>query len=71
MYSHIRPKGLYVVGYQKGEEAEVAYSRIIEFIKNKGLKVGEYAYEDYIINEIMVSGFNNQITKIHLQVQSE
>ncbi len=28
-------------------------------------------HEDYIINEIMVSGFNNQITKIHLQVQSE
>ncbi len=25
------------------KEAEVAYNRIIEFIKNKGLKVGEYA----------------------------
>ena len=71
MDSHIRPKGLYVVGYQKGGEAEVAYHRIIEFIKNKGLKMGEYAYEDYMINEMMVDDFDNQITKIHLQVQIE
>ncbi|EHS55463.1 hypothetical protein WG8_4323 [Paenibacillus sp. Aloe-11] len=68
---HVKPKGLYAVGYQKGNEVEAAYDRIIQFIEKSGLKIGEYAYEEYILDEVMVDGMANQITKIQLQVLRE
>ncbi|KAA6452517.1 MerR family transcriptional regulator [Bacillus atrophaeus] len=66
---HVRPKGLYAVGYQKGDEAEDAYRRIIQFIENNRMRMGEYAYEEYMLDEVMVDGFENQITKILFQVK--
>lgn len=66
---HVRPKGLYAVGYQKGEEVEEAYSRMIQFIEKNGMQVGEYAYEEFMLDEVMVDGFENQITKILIQVK--
>ncbi|WP_455919394.1 MerR family transcriptional regulator [Priestia megaterium] len=67
---HTRPQGLYVVGYQKGDETEHAYNRIIQFVREKGLKIGEYAYEEYVIDEVMADGIENSITRIQLQIQS-
>lgn len=66
---HVRPKGLYAVGYQKGEEVEDAYSRMIQFIEKNGMQIGEYAYEEFMLDEVMVDGFENQITKIFIQVK--
>lgn len=65
----MRPKGLYAVGYQKGEEVEDAYSRMIQFIEKNGMQIGEYAYEEFMLDEVMVDGFENQITKILIQVK--
>ncbi|MEW4282492.1 MerR family transcriptional regulator [Priestia koreensis] len=67
---HIRPRGLYAVGCQKGDETENAYTRIIQFITDNGLKIGEYAYEEYIIEEAMADGIENSITRIQLHVKS-
>ncbi|WP_307892068.1 MerR family transcriptional regulator [Bacillus swezeyi] len=66
---HVRPKGLYVVGYQKDEKVENTYNRMIQFIEKNGMQIGEYAYEEYMLDEVMVDGFENQITKILLQVK--
>ncbi|ATO28829.1 BltR family transcriptional regulator [Bacillus atrophaeus] len=66
---HVRPKGLYAVGYQKGDEAEDAYRRIIQFIEKNRMLMGEYAYEEYMLDEVVVDGLENQITKILLQVK--
>ncbi|AKL84596.1 BltR [Bacillus atrophaeus UCMB-5137] len=66
---HVRPKGLYAVGYQKGDEAEDAYRRIIQFIEKNRIRMGEYAYEEYMLDEVVVDGLENQITKILLQVK--
>ncbi|MCY7817592.1 MerR family transcriptional regulator [Bacillus haynesii] len=66
---HVRPSGLYAVGYQKGEEVEDTYSRIIQFIEKNGMRIGEYAYEEFMLDEVMVDGFENQITKILIQVE--
>lgn len=68
---HVRPKGLYAVGYQKGDEAEDAYRRIIRFIEKNGMQMGDYAYEEYMLDEVMVDRFENQITKILLQIKEE
>ncbi|MCY8856333.1 MerR family transcriptional regulator [Bacillus atrophaeus] len=66
---HVRPKGLYAVGYQKGDEAKDAYRRIIHFIEKNRMRMGEYAYEEYMLDEVVVDGLENQITKILLQVK--
>lgn len=66
---HVRPKGLYAVGYQKGDEVEEAYSRMIQFIEKNGMQIGEYAYEEFMLDEVMVDGLENQITKILIQVK--
>ncbi|GED03706.1 MerR family transcriptional regulator [Bacillus atrophaeus] len=66
---HVRPKGLYAAGYQKGDEAEDAYRRIIQFIEKNRMRMGEYAYEEYMLDEVVVDGLENQITKILLQVK--
>ncbi|PRR89485.1 MerR family transcriptional regulator [Bacillus atrophaeus] len=66
---HVRPKGMYAVGYQKGDEAEDAYRRIIQFIEKNRMRMGEYAYEEYMLDEVVVDGLENQITKILLQVK--
>ncbi|MCM3255448.1 MerR family transcriptional regulator [Priestia aryabhattai] len=70
VHYHVRPQGLYVVGYQKGAETEHAYNRIIQFVEEKGLKIGEYAYEEYVIDEVLADGIENSITRIQLQIQS-
>ncbi|MEH7024202.1 MerR family transcriptional regulator [Priestia megaterium] len=70
IHYHTRPQGLYAVGYQKGVETEHAYNRIIQFVKEKGLKIGEYAYEEYVIDEVLADGIENSITRIQIQIQS-
>ncbi|MDW4510266.1 MerR family transcriptional regulator [Priestia megaterium] len=70
VHYHTRPRGLYAVGYQKGAETEHAYNRMIQFVEEKGLKIGEYAYEEYVIDEVSADGIENSITRIQLQIQS-
>lgn len=70
VHYHVKPKGLYAVGYQKGDEAEAAYARMIQFIEANGLQMGDAAYEEYMLDEMMVDGIENQITRIQLQVKS-
>ncbi len=67
---HIKPKGLYAVGYQIGDEAEAAYRSIMQFIEEYGLEMGDYAYEEYMLDEVVADGFDNQITRIQLQVRN-
>ncbi|MDA1477313.1 MerR family transcriptional regulator [Bacillus changyiensis] len=66
---YVRPKGLYAVGYQKDEDVKDTYNRMIQFIKQNGMQIGEYAYEEYMLDEVMVDRAENQITKILLQVE--
>ncbi|MDH2363428.1 MerR family transcriptional regulator [Priestia megaterium] len=70
VHCHTRPQGLYAVGYQKGVETEHAYDRIIQFVREKGLEMGEYAYEEYVIDEVLADGIENSITRIQLSIQS-
>ncbi|MFE4123961.1 MerR family DNA-binding transcriptional regulator [Priestia sp. YIM B13486] len=69
VHCHIRPQGLYVVGYQRGDESDHTYNRIIRFVEEQGLKIGKYAYEEYMIDEVMADGIENSVTRIQLQVR--
>ncbi|MEK5081285.1 GyrI-like domain-containing protein [Bacillus sp. FSL H8-0515] len=66
---YIRPRGLYAVGYEIGGKTEEAYRRIIEFIEKNGMQIGENAYEEYMLDEMVVDGCDNTYAKILLQVK--
>ncbi|MDF9765720.1 effector-binding domain-containing protein [Bacillus velezensis] len=35
-----------------------------------GWKWADYAYEEYMLDEVVADGFDNQITRIQLQVRN-
>ncbi|MCY8042108.1 GyrI-like domain-containing protein [Bacillus spizizenii] len=68
---YVRPEGLYAVGYEIGGDIEDAYSRLIEFIKKNGMQIGENAYEEYMLDAMVVDQVENQLAKILIQVEHE
>ncbi|MGG0655859.1 MerR family transcriptional regulator [Rummeliibacillus pycnus] len=69
----VKPAGTYVIGYHKGddENIESSYIKIFEFIELHHLKMKDYSYEEYILDEISVNGEENYATKIMIQVESD
>lgn len=67
----VRPKGLYVVAYHKGSYAFVyqTYEKMLEFIKKQQLEVIGYAYEELILDEVSVKGYENYLTQIRIHVK--
>lgn len=65
---HIRPRGLYIIGYQKDDTAEETYENLLQTISREGFRVGEFSYEEYLLDGMFVDDEQSQITKIQLQV---
>ena len=66
-----KPKGLYVVAYHIGEDKNISktYKRIMDYIDKHNIKLGNYSYEEYILDEISVSGSENYVTQIMVEVE--
>ncbi|WP_211749862.1 MerR family transcriptional regulator [Paenibacillus sp. Marseille-Q4541] len=67
---HIKPKGNYIVAYHKGSDEHIAqtYQRMQSYIREHGIHIGNYSYEEYILDEISVSGNENYVTQIMIEV---
>ncbi|OOM82305.1 HTH-type transcriptional activator TipA [Clostridium puniceum] len=67
----IKPKGLYVIAYHQGSYTTVdrTYKKIIEFLREANLNMGKYAYEEYILDEATVKGYENYVTKISVEIE--
>ncbi len=68
---YLKPKGLYVIGYHKGsfETVGSTYKRMLTFMKQNNLKVAGPSYEEFLLDEISVKGYENYITEIRIQVE--
>lgn len=68
---YTKRKGLYVVAYHKGSDKNIpaTYKRIMDFIEAQPITLGNYAYEEYILDEISVSGEENYVTQIMVEVE--
>jgi len=68
---YTKPKGRYVVAYHKGKDniIDETYDRILHFIAINKLSIKGYSYEEYVLDEITVSGDDNYITQIMLEVE--
>ena len=69
----IKPKGIYVIAYHKGnyETIDSTYKKIIAFLNSFNLNIGDYAYEEYILDEASVKGYNNYLTEISIEVSNK
>ncbi len=69
----LKPKGLYLIAYHRGnyDKTYQAYDRMIEFAKNNNLEFCGYSYEEFILDEASVIGYDNYITEIQIQVKSK
>ena len=67
---HIKPAGTYAVTYLKGNyyEADEAYHRLLDFIKENQYHPGEFSYKEAILDEIAVASEEAYITKISIFV---
>ncbi|WP_285769260.1 MerR family transcriptional regulator [Peribacillus sp. SI8-4] len=70
---HAKPKGLYVVAYHKGsyEHISETYEKIIRFMEHENLNIKSFAYEEYILDEVSVKGYENYLTEIKVEVEGK
>ncbi|NFG61086.1 MULTISPECIES: MerR family transcriptional regulator [unclassified Clostridium] len=71
--SFIKPKGIYAVAYHKGnyENIDSTYKKILSFLDRFNLNIGGYAYEEFILDEASVKGYNNYLTEISVEVNTK
>lgn len=67
----IKPKGQYAVGYHHGsyDKLDKTYASIFQFIEEQSLVPGEYAYEEYLIDEVAVKNSEDYVTRITMEVK--
>ncbi|MCG7334440.1 MerR family transcriptional regulator [Sporosarcina sp. ACRSM] len=68
---HVKPKGLYVVAYHKGSEdlIDQTFEKMFDYIRRNQLKLTNYTYEEYILDEISVSSKDEYVTEIMMNVE--
>ena len=64
-----RPRGSYAVIYHTGgyDTAYLDYARLAEYIKARGYTLSGYFYEDVILDELSVKGYDNYVLKISVR----
>lgn len=68
---YIKKGGLYINAYHEGGygSVEEAYLRIFEYCKEQQLMVQDYFYEDAILDELSVNGYEEYVLKISARVE--
>lgn len=68
---YTKQSGLYVVAYHKGSYKNISetYTKIMNFIDSQPITLGNYAYEEYVLDEISVTGEEHYVTKIMVEVE--
>lgn len=66
----IKPKGVYAVAYHFGgyETIHEAYNRLLKYFVGRDLQMGEFAYEEYLIDEVAAKCKDDYVTQITIEV---
>lgn len=66
-----KPSGLYAVTYHQGSYGKISqtYTKILDFVQKYQLKIGNYFYEEYLIDDLATKDENNFMTQIMVQVK--
>ncbi|MGN7416039.1 MerR family transcriptional regulator [Paenibacillus sp. SAF-068] len=68
----VKPKGWYAVAYHHGSYETIGetYEKIVKYSIREGWNLGDYAYEEYLIDEVAEQSELNYVTRITIGVQS-
>lgn len=66
----VKPKGLYAVAYHRGNYETIGrtYERLLSFLEEKHFRMGEFAYVEYLLDEVAVKNENDYVTQITVPV---
>lgn len=66
----IKRKGKYAVGYHHGsyEQMDGTYTDMLSWMEERGLKAGEFSYEEYLIDDVAVKEEKDYVTRIEIEV---
>lgn len=69
----IKPAGTYAVIYHKGGFDCIYndYQKLVEYTKSHGLTMGSHFFEDVILDELSMKGWDNYVLKLSLQVYTK
>lgn len=68
----MKPAGKYAVIYHRNgySTASESYRTLFEFVKKSGFVMGDYFYEDDILDELSMKGYENYMIKISVKIES-
>lgn len=68
----IKKKGLYLIAHHTGGffTAHSTYKKILKFIKVNNLTPESYFYEEAVLDDLSVNGYDNYVLKISIMVKS-
>lgn len=71
-HTFIKPRGLYAVAYHKGDPdtLDESYQRVVKYLEKANLKMGSYAYEEFILDETTVIDKENYLTQILVEIDT-
>lgn len=67
----IKPKGLYAVTYHHGlyENLHATYKNILAFIEAHDFKIGDFFYEEYLLDDIASQKIDDFVTQVVLEIK--
>lgn len=71
LYNHIKEEGLYLIAYHESGYYTIdkTYDKILEFLDNNNYLVTSYFYEDVLLDDFSVKGYENYVLKISVKVE--
>ncbi|MCR6105103.1 MerR family transcriptional regulator [Salipaludibacillus agaradhaerens] len=69
-YAHLKiKKGSYLVGYHDGYlSIDQAYAKLVKYAKDNDLVLQDYFYEELLLDELSVKGFDKYLIKLYVHV---
>lgn len=69
----IKKAGKYVIAYHKGSYMTIqdTYEEINAYLNENGYSICGDSFEEYVMDEVSVSGEENYVTKIMIQVEEK
>lgn len=70
-FTFTKPKGLYCIAYHQGDYnfIDKTYKKILQFLKASNLVIGKFSYEEFLLDEVTVKGYDNYLTQILVEVE--
>lgn len=67
----VKQAGQYVIAYHKGHwrDIEKTYTKILAYVKEHGITLGKYSYEDGLVDGMTVEREEEYITKISCEIE--